>query len=122
MLLLCFFKKCKLEADDVYTPPKFNVQNGSLQSPLKWLWNYYNYYKSCKKTSSRIIENEKPNIVVSDEDFASISVAQEKNLPTILITDILQTSFTRGIGSIIERKNESFHEGNDKKMPGSNFA
>ena len=99
-----FFEECGLEVDDVYSPPQFNVQNGSLQSPLKWLWSYYKYYKECKKISAKIIENEKPKLVVSDEDFASLFVAQENNLPTILITDILETHFTKGIGSIIERK------------------
>ena len=99
-----FFEECGLEVDDVYSPPQFNVQNGSLQSPLKWLWSYYKYYKKCKKISAKIIENEKPKLVVSDEDFASLFVAQENNLPTILITDILETHFTKGIGSIIERK------------------
>ena len=99
-----FFEECGLEVDDVYSPPQFNVQNGSLQSPLKWLWSYYKYYKKCKKISAKIIENEKPKLVVSDEDFASLFVAQKNNLPTILITDILETHFTKGIGSIIERK------------------
>ena len=57
------------DAQDLYTPPKFNVSNGKLENPLKWLWNYYNYYKECKKISSSIIEKEKPRIVISDEDF-----------------------------------------------------
>ena len=90
--------------DDAYTPPNFDVQKGTLRGSLKWLWNYYQYYKDCKKISQKFIDDEKPKLVVSDEDFASLMVAQQKKIPTILITDILETNFTKGIGSLIEKK------------------
>ena len=98
------FKKYGYNVKNVYTPSQFNVQNGSLQSPLKWLWKYYNYYKDCKLASSNIIEDEKPELVISDEDFASLTIAQEQKIPTVLITDILETRFARGIGSLIEKR------------------
>ena len=43
-------------------------------------------------------------MVISDEDFASLTVAQKMKIPTVLITDILETKFTKGIISIIEKK------------------
>ena len=89
---------------DRYTPPSFVIKNGSLQNPAKWLWNYYQYYKDCKNISKEIIQKDDPNLVISDEDFASISIAQEKNIPTVLITDVLETRFTNGIASLIEKK------------------
>ncbi|MFM8659506.1 MAG: glycosyltransferase [Candidatus Nitrosotenuis sp.] len=90
--------------NDEYNPPNFDVQNGVLQSSLKWLWKYYQYYKECKQISQRFIEAQKPDLIVSDEDFASLTIAQEKKIPSILITDILETNFTKGLGSIIEKK------------------
>ena len=90
--------------NDIYTPPNFDVQKGVLRGSLKWLWNYYQYYKDCKKISQKFIDDETPKLVVSDEDFASLTVAQQKKIPTILITDILETKFTKGIGSMIEKK------------------
>ncbi|MEX0656029.1 MAG: glycosyltransferase [Nitrosopumilaceae archaeon] len=105
------FKKCGYSVKNVYTPSQFNVQNGSLQSPLKWLWKYYNYYNDCKLVSSNIIKDEKPELVVSDEDFASLTIAQKQKIPTVLITDILETRFTKGIGSLIEKRmNRSMKE------------
>ena len=96
---------------DEYRPPNFDVQNGALQGSLGWLWKYYQYYKDCKKISLKFIDSENPKIIVSDEDFASLAIAQQKGIPSILITDILKTSFTRGISSIIERKmNKSMKE------------
>ena len=99
-----FLKQIKFDVKDVYNPPHFTVENGLLQNPLKWLWKYYNYYKECKNISLDIIKNENPQLVVSDEDFASLTIAQEKNLPTILITDVLETKFTSGLSSLIEKK------------------
>ena len=98
------FKKYGFNVKDEYTPPRFDVQNGLLQSSLKWLWKYYNYYKDCKVISANIIKIEKPELVVSDEDFASLTIAHKQKLPTVLITDVLETRFTKGISSLIEKR------------------
>ena len=103
------------EVQDAYNPPKFDVQNGILRSSSKWLWKYYQYYKECKNISSKIIEEQKPNLVVSDEDFASLSVAQKKKIPTVLITDILETHFTTGFTGMVEKRmNKSMKDIMDK--------
>ena len=81
-------KKLEMQVHDVYHPPSFIVENGTLKSPAKWLWNYYQYYKDCKNISRDILEKDRPNAVISDEDFASLTVAQEMKIPTILVTDI----------------------------------
>ena len=99
-----FLKNFNFPFYDVYNPPSFNVKNGSLANSAKWLWSYYQYYKDCKSISEKLLIQDKPNVVVSDEDFASLSVAQQKNIPTILITDILETKFTSGFASLIEKK------------------
>lgn len=104
-------KKLEMQVDDVYHPPSFIVENGTLKSPAKWLWNYYQYYKDCKNISRDILEKNRPNVVISDEDFASLTVAQEMKIPTILVTDILETHFTKGLASFIEKKmNKSMQE------------
>ncbi len=98
-----FLGELQFNVEDAYTPPKFDVENGLLQHPVKWLWKYYKFYKDCKNISTKIIKKEKTSVVVSDEDFASITIAQEQNIPTVLITDVLETKFTSGFGSIIEK-------------------
>jgi len=104
-------KNLELQVQDVYNPPSFIVENGTLKNPAKWLWNYYQYYRDCKNISQEIIQKDNPNLVISDEDFASLSVAQERKIPTVLITDILETHFTKGLASFIEKKmNKSMQE------------
>jgi UDP-N-acetylglucosamine--N-acetylmuramyl-(pentapeptide) pyrophosphoryl-undecaprenol N-acetylglucosamine transferase len=104
-------KKINLKVQDVYDPPSFVIQNGTLKSPAKWLWNYYRYYKECKNISQKIIQKDEPSLVISDEDFASLTVAQGMKIPTVLITDVLETRFTKGFASFIEKKmNKSMQE------------
>ena len=97
-------KKLNYNIDDVYNPPSFVVENGVLNNQTKWLWNYYQYYKNCKNISEKIIKKNNSELVISDEDFASLTIAQEVKIPNILITDVLETKFTKGIASFIEKK------------------
>ncbi|MEW6589141.1 MAG: glycosyltransferase [Thermoproteota archaeon] len=90
--------------NDAYNPPNFAVTNGALQKSLGWLLKYYRYYKDCKELAAKFIEDAKPRIVISDEDFASLVIAQQNKIPNILITDILETKFTKGISSFLEKK------------------
>jgi UDP-N-acetylglucosamine--N-acetylmuramyl-(pentapeptide) pyrophosphoryl-undecaprenol N-acetylglucosamine transferase len=105
------FSEYGFDIEDLYHPPPFAINQGKLQNPLNWLFKYYSYYKKCKTISSNIIEKEKPNLIVSDEDFASLTIGQRGKLKTVLITDILETRFVSGIGSLIEKKmNRSMKE------------
>ena len=104
-------KNLDFKVQDVYNPPSFIVENGTLKSPARWLWNYYQYYKDCKKISQKILQEDNPYLVISDEDFASLTVAQKMKIPTVLITDVLETHFTKGLASFIEKRmNKSMQE------------
>ena len=104
-------KKMNLKVQDVYNPPSFVVENGKLKNSARWLWNYYQYYRVCKNISQKILQKDNPNLVISDEDFASLTVAHNMKIPTILITDILETHFTKGLSSFVEKKmNKSMQE------------
>lgn len=97
-------KNLDYNVQDAYNPPSFIIENGTLKNPAKWLWNYYQYYRDCKNISEKILQKNKPNLVISDEDFASLTIAQEMKIPTVLVTDVLETHFTKGIASFIEKK------------------
>ena len=97
------FSEHGFDADNLYKPPPFRIENGKLQSPLKWLFSYLSYYKECKRISSKVIEIEKPSLVVSDEDFGSLVTAQRQGIKTVLVTDILETRFATGVGSAVEK-------------------
>ena len=103
-------KNLDFKVQDVYNPPSFIIQDGALKNQAKWLWNYYQYYKDCKNISQKILKIDNPDLIISDEDFAALSNAQNMKIQTVLITDILETRFTKGLTSFIEKKmNKSMH-------------
>ena len=94
---------------DRYVPPQFVVEDGALKRPARWLWQYYLYYRACKKRAAQEVQN--PDVVASDEDFASLAVAQDRKIPSVLVTDILETRFAGGLGSLVEKRmNRSMRE------------
>ena len=88
---------------DLYRPEKFRVENGQLQRSFQWLMAYYSYYKKCKAISKDILAKYS-GLVVSDEDFASIAMAEEMGRKRVLITDITKSRFTKGAASLIEKR------------------
>ena len=97
------------KALNVYKPKKFIVESGQLRHAFKWLLLYYLYYKKCKTIAKEILENRN-ELMISDEDFASIAVAEEKDQRRVLITDITESHFTAGPASVVEKKmNKSMH-------------
>ena len=98
-----FLKQMGANVEEGLDCPKFVVENGLLSQPTKWLLDFYKYHKECKKIAQSHIEQEHPHLVLSDEDYAALDVAQRQNIPSILITNVFELKFTRGFGSIIEK-------------------
>jgi UDP-N-acetylglucosamine--N-acetylmuramyl-(pentapeptide) pyrophosphoryl-undecaprenol N-acetylglucosamine transferase len=95
--------------ENVYGPEKFDIDNlMQLHSPLKWLFRYFMYYRKCKLIATGFVDSNKDSLIVSDEDFASIAVGEKKNRKRIVVTDLLETHFVKGMFSTIEsRMNKS---------------
>ena len=83
------------KAYNVYHPSGFTVDdNMRLRNTSIWILKYVMYYRKCKSIARRIVQlNE--GLIVSDEDFASISVGNEMKRKRIFITDIVRTSFIK---------------------------
>ena len=82
-------------ARDEYRPPRFDVRGGRLMAKTRWLARYWMYYNACKKKARRIIAETSPDTVASDEDFAAVAAAREAGVRCVLVTDVLETRFTR---------------------------
>jgi UDP-N-acetylglucosamine--N-acetylmuramyl-(pentapeptide) pyrophosphoryl-undecaprenol N-acetylglucosamine transferase len=96
-------------ASDMYKPVKFSIHSGKLRHPFKWLLRYFWYYRKCKDVAEKIMmshdNKSSSDLIVSDEDFASIVAAEKTTHKRILITDITETHFVKSkFASIIEKK------------------
>ena len=99
------FSKNGYLVDDVYSPEEFDIDGlMQLRSPLRWLFKYFMYYRKCKLIATGFVDKNVDSLIVSDEDFASISVGEKRNRKRVLITDLLETHFVKGIFSAIESR------------------
>ena len=97
-----FIAKSKFKVHPLLGNIEFDVANGELQNSFLWILKYLYYYYTYKKRLSRLI-SKYTNLIVSDEEFVSLSSGIENNKKCILITDILGTNFTTGPSSLIEK-------------------
>lgn len=99
------FSKNGYLVDDVYSPEEFDIDGlMQLRSPLRWLFKYFMYYRKCKLIATGFVDKNVDSLIVSDEDFASISIGEKRNRKRVLITDLLETHFVKGIFSAIESR------------------
>ncbi len=99
------FSKNGYLVDNVYSPEEFDIDSlMRLRSPLRWLFKYFMYYRKCKLIATGFVDKNVDSLIISDEDFASISVGEKRNRKRVLITDLLETHFVNGIFSAIESR------------------
>ncbi len=93
------FNGINFEPLNLYRSPDFSITDGVLKYNFLWLLRYMSYYNKSKTIVRKLLSscnlNGKYNIILSDEDFASISVARDVGLKSLIITDILNTNFIR---------------------------
>ncbi len=90
---------------DVYKHHRFNVNKSmELRSVFRWILQYLLYYRRCKSIATDFVDKNINGLIVSDEDFASISVGENRNRKRILITDIIGTKFVKGLFSNVEQR------------------
>ncbi len=80
--------------DVVREPVPFESQGRILFSAL-WYTRYWLGYRGSRSRMSRLVEEMKPELIVGDEEFSSISVALEKGYKHAMITDERELGFAR---------------------------
>ncbi len=95
---------------NLYFPPSFSITDGKLIHGFYWLLRYVYYYNQCKKNLQRFFFTENrshllSDVIISDEDFASLVFTEKFKSKRIFITDILSTQFSRSfLFSTFEKK------------------
>jgi UDP-N-acetylglucosamine--N-acetylmuramyl-(pentapeptide) pyrophosphoryl-undecaprenol N-acetylglucosamine transferase len=94
----------RLSIYNLYNPPDFSITKGKLNNGFLWLLKYLYYYRNCKRqlkgffNQGKNIDTKKCNnyidLIISDEDLASLSSPESNKYKKIFITDILKTKFS----------------------------
>ena len=93
-----FLRDLGWPVEDVYDPPPFRIVDGRLAAPLRWFLAYLRYYRTCReKHAARIKDIASFDLVVSDEDLALGALCLDHGIPMVLVTDVLDIGFSRGL-------------------------
>lgn len=99
--------RAKFSGLNLYKPPPFSVNSGTLHNSFIWLMKYMIYYHKSKKIAKEVLTKHlhTNSIIVSDEDFASLAINNNMTPPKkVLIYDILESS-TSAYHTISNRNN-----------------
>lgn len=69
--------------------------NGKILFSSLWYIRYWLGYMNSKGRVRKIVESKKPDLIIGDEEFSSLTTAIEKKLPNLMIADELELDFAR---------------------------
>jgi UDP-N-acetylglucosamine--N-acetylmuramyl-(pentapeptide) pyrophosphoryl-undecaprenol N-acetylglucosamine transferase len=83
------------EVDDVITEPIPDVRGGEMKNAAVWYLRYWRVFKRSKLRVQELLDNWRPDLLVGDEEFSTMTLALERGLPHALMTDELELGFAR---------------------------
>ncbi|HXW37208.1 MAG TPA: glycosyltransferase [Nitrososphaerales archaeon] len=85
--------------------PVPQVVGGEMKMAAMWYLRYWRAYSRTRERLRRHISESRQDLVVGDEEFASVTVAMQNGLPNALVTDELELNFARSAAArLIERR------------------
>ena len=98
---------------NILRPPEFPVsKKGILKNSTLWMIRYIRYYEKSKKLIAKQVDFNVYDGIISDEEFATVSLVRQRNKPYVIITDIIGSKFAQNPVSryIEKRTNKWFYE------------
>jgi len=112
-----FLQSYGFKVHDIVREPVPEESGGEMKRASLWYLRYWRGYRSTVKAMSELTGKLMPNLVVGDEEFASVSLAIEKGLPHALVSDELQLGFARGaFAKLVERQAASWYSDLQSKV------
>lgn len=103
---------------DVVTEPTPSENNGMMRYPSIWYLRYWRGYRASRSRMLALIETLKPTLVVGDEEFSSVSIALERRIPNVLISDELELGFAQSaVSRFIERRVSEWYTALQRNVP-----
>jgi UDP-N-acetylglucosamine--N-acetylmuramyl-(pentapeptide) pyrophosphoryl-undecaprenol N-acetylglucosamine transferase len=83
------------DVEDSVTGSMPEVRGGEMKNALAWYYGAWRGFKKNKVEVNGIVSAWKPDMVVSDEEYSSVSVANEEGIPHGFITDEIELGFAK---------------------------
>ena len=100
-----FLRSYGFRVHDTVREPTPEESGGVMRRPGVWYLRYWLGYRSTKKRMRALMAELRPDIVVGDEEFSSVSLAIENGTKHALISDELELGFAKGfLSRQVERR------------------
>ena len=80
---------------DLYRFVPYTIIKGKMRFHSIWFLRYSLRYMKEKEAAQKIVEQFKPDLIISDQDLAIIPSASELRIPIIYMTDVLGVAFAK---------------------------
>ncbi len=90
-----FLRSYGYEAQDIVSEPVPTVRNGEMKGAFSWYLRYWRGFGRSKLKVGQVMSNWRPDVVVGDEEFTTVSLALERGIKHVMITDELELGFAR---------------------------
>jgi UDP-N-acetylglucosamine--N-acetylmuramyl-(pentapeptide) pyrophosphoryl-undecaprenol N-acetylglucosamine transferase len=91
-----FLESYGFRVHDVVREPVPAESGGEMKMAALWYLRYWLGYRSTSGRMSELLTRLSPKLVVGDEEFTCVSLAIQKGIPQVMISDELQLGFARG--------------------------
>jgi UDP-N-acetylglucosamine--N-acetylmuramyl-(pentapeptide) pyrophosphoryl-undecaprenol N-acetylglucosamine transferase len=91
-----FLSSYGFKVHDLVREPTPDETNGVMKRPGIWYLRYWSGYRSTKRRMLELMDRLEPQLVIGDEEFSSVSLAIDKGIKHVLISDELELGFARG--------------------------
>jgi UDP-N-acetylglucosamine--N-acetylmuramyl-(pentapeptide) pyrophosphoryl-undecaprenol N-acetylglucosamine transferase len=99
------FRASGFKARAELKPLPYFEKDGVVSKHTAWFLLYYRQYRKTKKVMEKVLAEERPDLVISDEELATVPVAKGRGLPVLMITDITGAHFAeKGLRKKLEAK------------------
>ncbi|MGA2200103.1 MAG: glycosyltransferase [Nitrososphaerales archaeon] len=90
---------------DIVRAPTPSEKDGEMRYPALWYVRYWSGYRSTKRRMEALVNQLRPALIVGDEEFSSVSIAMEKGMSQVMISDELELGFARSwFSHYVEKK------------------
>jgi len=90
-----FFRMEGLDVDDIVPDAVPYVDGGVMKRVVLWYLRSWFSLQRAEARTERIFESFKPDLVVCDEEFSGLLVAEKRGVKRVFITDELELGFAR---------------------------
>lgn len=107
-----FLRSYGFETQDIISEPVPSVRNGEMKGALAWYIRYWRGFGKSKLRVQRLFSSWRPDVVVGDEEFTTVSLALERGINHVMITDEMELGFAKTwVAKMAEARVSAWYEG-----------